>query len=294
MKISRTHIVTGFTRGALLIALSVGLSAAVAKAAENVTLPLVGQAFGDGVELSTQSDGVLDAAHGYYYRISGKCHGTGNYQNYVPPGTDIKKLFDEIQANASASLTGAKRTDGSLPVTPTFLNKHYQGEVSGAAFSLDLFADIDGDGRVTFKVKNVSVTYFNQHISGTIEFEEGAKIVVGVAPVIKMETTARKVGEGAGDITLKVLRSANSDADVFVHFKLVAGTAVNPDDFGPALPQSGILEFPPGVNSKQITIAINNDNQKEDAEKFSVELRQPLAALIGGPRKTVVTIKAND
>src|SRR4051794_28439701 len=149
MKLSRTHIAPGFTRAALIMALSLGLSAAAAKASQNATLPLVGKAFGDGVELSTESDAALDAAHGYYYKITGKCHGTGNYASYVPPGTDIKELFNEIQPNAAASLTGAKRTNGSLPVTPTFLDRHYQGDVSGAAFSLDLFADIDGTGHVT-------------------------------------------------------------------------------------------------------------------------------------------------
>src|SRR3954464_2123421 len=147
MKISRSHLHTNFTRGALLIALSLAVCAAV-HAGENVTLPLAQKAFGDGVELSTQSSDVLDAAHGYYYKLSGKCHGTGAYKNYVPPGTDIKDLFDEMQPGASASLTKAKRTNGSLPVSPTFLDRNYHGSVSGAEFSLDLFADIDGDGRV--------------------------------------------------------------------------------------------------------------------------------------------------
>lgn len=301
MKISRTHIAAGFTRGAVLIALSLGLSAAAANAAENVTVSLAGKSFGvdsggNSVNLSADSVDLVDAAPAYYYRVTGTCHGTGNYQSFVPQGTDIKDLINQIKTGGAKSLTGTTQNPGgTLPVDPLY-NQTYTGDVDSggvtAHISATLFAKIAANGQVTFEIKNVSVTVFGSSQPGTIEFEQGAEIAVGVAPVIEMAKGAKSFSEAAGgNADLVVIRTGNLGVAVDVHYAAKPGTATKADY---AL-KAGILHFAKGDGSQKITtLRIKEDTIKEGDEKFSVVLSKPVAAVLGNLTKTVVTVLDNE
>lgn len=293
MKLSRTHIAAGLTRKALLIAVSVGLSAVAAYAAQdNVTVPLEGKAFGQqsgsSVDLHAESTALVNPSAHYYYRISGTCHGTGDFASFVGPNTKIADLVDMIQDGASKSLVGVRNNPGGNLPFPV-LNKTYQGSDSGFEFTLTIKINITATGLVKFDVENVSVTGFFTP-NGTIEFEPGAKVDAGVAPVIKMDAASRSVGESAGTISVKVDRTGNLGAPVSVHFATAPGTATNADFAS----KSGTIAFAAGEGSKTVKIRIKEDTLGEGDEKFSVTLSKPIAAILGTPKATAVTIPAND
>jgi hypothetical protein len=293
MKISCSLLAARLTRSALFATLVLGLSASVANAAPDVTIDLAGKEFGDGVSMTASSGTSVNAATAYYYRVSGTCHGTGAYENYVPPGTSIAKLFNEIQKGGAASLDGVRKNPGgNLPPEGPILHKDYHGEVDQATFDLTLNAEISASGVVTFEVKNVSVTFSGFHISGTIQFEQGAKIEVGVAPVVKATITKTTVNEG-GSVTLSAKRSGNLGPACEVKYTTKPGTAGKAD----FVSKSGTLHFAPGSatpNEEGVTITTKNDTVAEDAESFSWGMTQTGIVLVGVPGKTKITISANN
>src|SRR4051812_48170556 len=101
-----------FSRAAILAAITLGATALSAHADLNAPIPLATQDFGHMNDLMSTSAALLDHSNSYYYRISGKVHGTGAYAPFVPMGTDLATLLDSFQPGSSASLSGVKANVG--------------------------------------------------------------------------------------------------------------------------------------------------------------------------------------
>ena len=297
MKSSRSHLAPRLTYSALAVAISLVFAAAAAKGAQkNVTVPLAGKAFGQQVTQSGPKSVDLHAASAaslvnasagnYYYHILGTCHGTGDFANIVAPGTELSALVNEFQPGAAKSLVGVRHdADGQLPFP--VLNKTVSGTSNGVSFSIKLSINISATGLVSFDVDNVSVNSPFGPPSGTIEFEQGSKVLVGVAPVIKMGAANLSVVEAKQEFPMTVKRTGNLNSSCSVRYGTHPDTA-DKDDFGP---KSGTVFFAPGEDTKTIHVGIkNNDAQPEGSEQFFVSIFAPIGATLGDPAKTVITI----
>ena len=230
---------------------------------------------------------LINAPSGnYYYRIIGTCRGTGDFANLVAPGTELAALVNQFQPGAAKSLVGVRNdSDGQLPFP--VLNKTISGDSNGVSLSFKLSINISATGLVTFNVENVQVNSPFGPPSGTIEFEPGAKVLVGVAPVVKMGAANRTVVEAKQEFEMTVVRKGNLGAAVNVRYGTIGETA-DKDDFGP---KSGTIHFAPGEDTKTIRVGIkNNDAVAEGSETFYVRIFAPVGGIIGTPARTVVTI----
>ncbi|MFN2508348.1 MAG: Calx-beta domain-containing protein [Chthoniobacterales bacterium] len=289
MKKSHTRLGSHLALKGLLIAAAFGLSSFGANAALVATVPLAGEEFGHGIELHAQSNGLLDAANVYFYKITGTCQGTGTLASFVPPGTKIRDLVNDIEQGAGKSLIGTKQNPGgALPFV--VLSKTYSGQYEGADVSLTVKIEIDATGRVKFDVTDVTFTFSGFPIGGTIECEPGAKVMVGVAPKLEFRDATQTVGEGAGTVQVKVDRIGNPNVAVSVRYATKPDTADNAD----FKPKSGTLNFNAGQTTKTITIQIKDNAIAEPTESFKVVLSKPVAAVLGTPKTTTVNINDND
>ena len=71
------------------------------------------------------------------------------------------------------------------------------------------------------------------------------------------------------ELVVSLVMDGTVDADVFVNFETVDGTATAGEDY---LANSGSLEFPAGSTTAQFAVTILGDEVSEDTETFTVEL----------------------
>ena len=83
--------------------------------------------------------------------------------------------------------------------------------------------------------------------------------------------------------TFRVELSEISGRTVTVRFATSNGTAVAAADY---FPRSGILNFPPGTTTQDVTIVINRATANESTEFFLVNLRAPVNATLSDPQAT--------
>ncbi len=106
-----------------------------------------------------------------------------------------------------------------------------------------------------------------------------------VTPAVEFDTTTQSASEG-GDIVVKVVRPTDATAGfASVNYATVDGTAISScwerncsTDY---VAQSGRLIFYPGQSSKNIIISIIGDTLVEPSEDFTVQLSNPLNAVLG-------------
>ncbi|MEO1339646.1 MAG: PQQ-dependent sugar dehydrogenase [Cyanobacteria bacterium J06635_13] len=98
--------------------------------------------------------------------------------------------------------------------------------------------------------------------------------------------------EGAGEINIPVVRTGNLAETVSLDFQTFAETAVAGEDF---TAQEGTLTFEPGETTKNITIAIADDQIVESAETFSITIDNVAGnGTLDAPRTARITIEDNE
>jgi hypothetical protein len=109
--------------------------------------------------------------------------------------------------------------------------------------------------------------------------------------LLSFSTNAVSVSEGAGTVTLNVLRTGTLTQTNTIAFTVTAGTAGTADYKA----TNATLTFLPDATNATITIAITDDTLVENDETFSVKLSNPKGgAAISGTNTAVVTILEND
>jgi hypothetical protein len=97
-----------------------------------------------------------------------------------------------------------------------------------------------------------------------------------------------RIREGAGSVSLIVVRRDGGAGEVSVDYKTEDGTAKAGSDYTAA---SGTLTFGPGQLSRAITIAVEKDSIAEGIETFTVALSNPVGgAKLGSPNTAAVSI----
>lgn len=89
---------------------------------------------------------------------------------------------------------------------------------------------------------------------------------------LEIDESSYSVNEGAGTVSVNVVRVGGSDGRVTVDYATANGGAVAGSDYTAT---SGTLEFLDGETSKTIVIPILNDNEEESNETFSLALSNP-------------------
>ena len=196
--------------------------------------------------------------------------------------------------------------EGNLATDQTFSNV-----VPVSIESSDVLDDSDPQ-QIIFKMKmgDVYRDGFNFSVAPgstclTLDLPSGMSVLVGenrtpLTSPFNIETLgACQTGLGVGDITVSeadgsanvpVTLSSASGSIVTVEFQTVNGSATAGLDYTAG---SGTVMFNPGETSKSVNITILQDTAIEGAENFTVQLSNPVNALISDS-SGVVTINDDD
>jgi hypothetical protein len=112
------------------------------------------------------------------------------------------------------------------------------------------------------------------------------------APVISFSSASYSVNENdpTGGIDITLLRTGPTTQQSRVVFTTLNGTATTADYTA----INSFIVFAPGETSKTVRIGIVNDTVDEGDETFTLWLRNPDTAVIGGPAEVPVTIVNDD
>ena len=263
-----------------------------------VVVDIGGTEIVDGGTIHVDSGATtLQPATSYYYRIEGMVHGTGQLAFPLPNGTLIKDFVDLVSPGASSSLIGTKANPaGTFPVT--VVDQTYAGtKVIPALFTITASVPVKGSvsaaGVVSFDVLAPVVLKRDGVATGEkVVFEPGAKLTVGVAPVLAFQSATASVTEDAGTVTLTVARTANLAGAVMVHYATANGTATQPGDYTTT---TGTLNFADAQATATITVPIIDDVVSDGNKTFTVTLDTPTAgAVLGTQVVNTVTIADNE
>lgn len=113
------------------------------------------------------------------------------------------------------------------------------------------------------------------------------------AQTLQLSHDVYVVDEGAGTVTLTVLKEGAATGPISVHYATSDGfLATTPGDYTAT---SGDLTFAPNETSKQFTVPIVDDSIYEGNESFNVTLSNPTGgAAIRAPSTAQVNIQDND
>jgi surface-anchored protein len=141
-------------------------------------------------------------------------------------------------------------------------------------------------------------------------FSQSEKITVYFSVIsvgqLEIDEASYTVNEGAGTVSVNVVRVGGSDGRVTVDYATSNGSALAGSDYTTT---SGTLEFLDGETSKTIVVPILNDSTEESSESFSLVLSNPKPdniddyvtsvegdanGILGAVASAVITIVDND
>ncbi|MCC5642546.1 PQQ-dependent sugar dehydrogenase [Nostoc sp. CHAB 5824] len=116
-----------------------------------------------------------------------------------------------------------------------------------------------------------------------------------IQTTITLGSSSTTVNEGAGSVTITLLRTGDLNSTSSIKYATITGTATAGVDYGSEGTESaGTLIFAPGQSSRQISIPINDDSLAEADETFSFVIDQPQKATLGLQRTLGIKIQDND
>jgi uncharacterized repeat protein (TIGR01451 family) len=161
---------------------------------------------------------------------------------------------------------------------------------SAKTVTIPIIADTIVEGSETFTVSlseptGGAVLGATSSATVTIRDDDVGGVAAFAAPVYR-------VAEGAGTVSIVVVRSGGRASEAAVDYTTVAGTAQAGDDYG-AL--SGTLTFAANQATATLVIPISQDELLEGAESFTVVLSNARGGLrLGSPAQTVVVIRDDE
>ncbi|MCC5611408.1 PQQ-dependent sugar dehydrogenase [Nostoc sp. CHAB 5834] len=116
-----------------------------------------------------------------------------------------------------------------------------------------------------------------------------------IQTAITLGSSSTAVNEGAGSVTIRLLKTGDLSSTSSIKYATIAGTATAGVDYGSEGTESaGTLIFAPGQSSREISIPINDDSLAEADETFSFVIDQAAGATLGLQRTIGITIQDND
>jgi solute carrier family 8 (sodium/calcium exchanger) len=118
--------------------------------------------------------------------------------------------------------------------------------------------------------------------------------------VLEFAAASYAIVEGAGKVTVQVLREGDVSKEATIEYATVDGTATGGAQPGDGADyetvSAGILTFAPGQTAQDLAITIYDDDDFEDDETFTIELKRVVTgdASLGEMRSTRITIINDD
>jgi hypothetical protein len=117
------------------------------------------------------------------------------------------------------------------------------------------------------------------------------RLLSPTAATVQFQATGYTVNEDNDSVALTLTRIGDTTGSATVHYDTSNGSATAPDDYTSS---SDVASFDPGESETIINIPINDDDDCEGDETFTVTLSNPVGAMPGGPSVATVTIKDNE
>lgn len=152
--------------------------------------------------------------------------------------------------------------------------------------------DLTPEARETFLVQLTGATgavLSDDTGFGTIDDDDTSTPPVEIPTLRIGDTQAPEGNAGTDPATVTVVLDQVSEVPVTVRWSTQDGTATAPGDYTAG---SGVLTFPPGTTSQQITVPVVGDESFEPTETFGIELTEPVNATIADG--TAVVSVGND
>lgn len=126
------------------------------------------------------------------------------------------------------------------------------------------------------------------HVNGYFQYSSGP----AAGGNLSLESSQYVVSEGAGSVTIRIVRTGGSTGVVSLDYATIDSTAVAGEDY---IARSGTVTFADGQTSGSITIPITDDSDIETDEEFSFAIDNLVGnATLLAPRTATITIDDND
>jgi hypothetical protein len=201
-----------------------------------------------------------------------------------------------VGGSAGQILVDYQSVDGSATA-----GSDYQPVAGTVAFSdgqLSVSIDVpvvddavfEGDEDFTLTLSSTSPDTLGQRLSTSIVIQDNES--PPSAGSFSLSQAATVVDEGAGSLSVAIIRSGGSSGAVSVDLATIAGSAIPGDDYEAV---SRTVSFADGEISSQLSIVIHEDSEFESDELFGIELSNTTgSATLQSPSSMQVTIRDND
>ena len=171
----------------------------------------------------------------------------------------------------------------------------------GTISNVLVFADGQTSRTVSVPIINDTLVEGNETVGLLLSDPTGGATLgvrqIAILNIVDDETQVRfsapgyTVNEGVGWATAFIVRTGNTNTEVFVDFAAGDGTATRFNDY---LPTNGTVRFGPGETNKAIQVRILDDALVEPSEYLNLTLSNPTNATLGSPVVAQVNIQDND
>ena len=204
----------------------------------------------------------------------------------------------DVTVNLSAA-NGTARGSGTDFTTPASTFTFRSGRTS-ETISISIVDDLILENHETFTLtlgaaSDSSYTVGSQ--SSTV-----VTITDDDSVTVKLQHATQSVAEGDGTVVMRVLKDGDADIAVLGTLTMTDGTAIggsDPTEAGIDYDDDPIPSFsiPAGVSSVDLAVPVNDDDEVEASETFTVALTAvggQRGVSVGSPASTTVTITDND
>ena len=212
--------------------------------------------------------------------------------------TSVATAAAPFDLNSGSSLNAWVDYNGGTNLLEVFLsNTANKPGTAVLSRTLDLAGLLGSQAFVGFSAGTGGLT--NTHEIENWSFSTDSSAVTPPPPpppapspgTLSIEENRLTVNEGAGSVTVAVVRTGGSDGVATIDYTTVDGTAVAGSDYTRV---SGTLRFEAGETRKTVTIPILNDTLAEDNETFSFSADRVTGAGLGVSRTALITIADDD
>jgi hypothetical protein len=182
----------------------------------------------------------------------------------------------------------AETSDGDYQATASTLVFPPGSTTQTFAVAVNGDETVESDERFRVTLSNPDGAVLgDRHGRGTIRNDDEAPSVIQFGPA-----TTPAVGEGSGPVSITIRRSGGAAGVAAVTVVSGAGTATAGEDFT-SLSQR-VMWADGESGAKSVELEILDDSLEEEDETVPVRLTAPSGAVLGDPRRLVVTIRDDD
>lgn len=284
----------------------------------NNILKLTSRSFPSDSNCTTSScgAGLLDAENALRYAQSNDLFGS-SIDRVSFSNDQLCVLESQVSASLELQRTGSgigdlsltyKTISGTATSDSDFENIDARivtwddGDLSNKFISIPIVNDNTQESSEAFTVVISDVSDgaaidSNNHVTITIQSDDNAPAIcdnnLHASGKLSFTNSKQNISETIGSVNISVARNGGASGIASVEYRTISGGATESNDYTPA---NGTLTWGDGDSSnKTISININNDDDKEANENFSVELfDNSSGTILEGNTVSVVVIESDE